>query len=70
MFQESRSGFLQEARTTGPVLCSTGTCAYLESGKNLCTFNRTLPPPPVKGRKGERERLRKADTNRVVLRNS
>ena len=59
MFQESRSGFLQEARTTDPVLCSTGTCAYLESGKNLCTCNRTLPippppPPPVKGRKGEK----------------
>lgn len=54
MFQESRSGFLQEARTTGPVLCSTGTCAYLESGKNLCTFNRTLPPPPPS--KEEKER--------------
>lgn len=72
VFQESRFGFLQETRTTGPVLCSTGTCTYLESGKNLCTCNRTLPPPPppVKGRKGERERLRKAGTNRVMLRNS
>ena len=37
--------------------------------KNLCTCNRTLPHP-VKGRKGERERLRKAGTNRVMLRNS
>ena len=55
MFQESRSGFLQEARTTGPVLCSTGTCAYLESGKNLCTCNRTLPSPPPPS-KEEKER--------------
>ena len=57
MFQESRSGFLQEARTTGPVLCSTGTCAYLESGKNLCTCNRILPPlPPPPPSKEEKER--------------
>ena len=57
MFQESRSGFLQEARTTGPVLCSTGTCAYLESGKNLCTCNRTLPSlPPPPPSKEEKER--------------
>ena len=27
------------------------------------------PPPPFKGRKGERERLRKAGTNRAMLRN-
>lgn len=76
VFQESRSGFLQETRTTGPGVCSTGTCAYLESGKKSLqprnlggrgSLRVTAPsPPPVKGRKGERERLRKAGTNHVT----
>ena len=44
VFQESRSGFLQETRTTGPGVCSTGTCAYLESGK------KSLQPRNLGGR--------------------
>ena len=80
VFQESRFGFLQETRTTGPLLCSTGTCAYLESGKKSMqprnlggggSLRVTAPSPPlVKGRKGERERLRKAGTSRVMWRHS